>query len=230
LTQSVQWIDALNEQSEWRSSEQMLRWCAKILKKPGLKLSEGGLKAFSDTLTQIRHLIYAQHFEYELDLRWLNRELSRVQLCFQSPAKTPGCPPLGAIAGGKGDEKLLETLRLAILIQFAADFSQSLASETKVAAQRCEGLFRDLSANKLSTIPAVEDQIESAWRQEIPALIENELLHNAHIQRCGDLFAADSRSKFCSNACRFSTFQIVKQLNDPEYLANKQRRYRERKG
>lgn len=223
------WLQVLNEHSEWRSDEEVCRWFSSLTNNLGSNPSKKALQNFSDTLCQIRKLIYDNHFGKELSLSWLNNELQNCQFELHLPSEFPGLPALRSPTTKKDADALLESFRGALIIQFALSLSEALSSGEALGVRRCEGLYRDSKAASLSLLPEVSERIETLWRQEIPVLVEKSLELDAEIQRCADLFSEDTRSKYCSDKCRFSTFQIIKQLKEPNYLADKQRRYRQKK-
>lgn len=116
-----------------------------------------------------------------------------------------------------------------LILNFSSDLSRMIESGDGLFVHRCEGLFRNQKADQISTVSGVNNATEELWRKEIPLIVEQRLEQTPEIQRCADLFVTRSRSKYCSDACRFATFQIAKQLKDPQYLAEKQRRYRQKK-
>jgi hypothetical protein len=91
---------------------------------------------------------------------------------------------------------------------------------------RCVGLFRENSNARLSVVRSISNESERRWRDEIDLLKDYELTESPAVQRCADIFLAAPKAKFCSDACRFTTFQLAKQLRDPRYHADKQKRYR----
>lgn len=228
----LNWIDVLNEHSEWTSDGNVNKWLAGILQKEDAHANKAACKAFFETLSQIRTCIYESHFCSQTStFAWLNEQLKNIHLIFDiSPeAKHLHLPPLrGQCASLKNDEDILNSIRVTILLQFANDLSATLSSGGEICG-RCEGLYRDTNAVRLSMVPAVDDSAELLWRAEIDLLVDHSLESEKEIQRCADIFPAAARSKYCSDKCRFNTFQIVKQYKDPNYLAEKQRRYRAKK-
>jgi hypothetical protein len=71
------------------------------------------------------------------------------------------------------------------------------------------------------------EHLEKYWRDEI-ALLAAGSKNTEGWQRCANLFPAAGKSRFCSDSCRFATFQLVKQVEDSGDLGQKQRRYRRR--
>ncbi|MBX9723295.1 MAG: hypothetical protein K2X81_17965 [Candidatus Obscuribacterales bacterium] len=223
------WINVLNEHSEWRSDDDIQQWFARVSGKTKLGLSAQSIKRLKDNLCRMRKTVYDRHFGKKLEIEWLEKELSSMKLTFDINKSQPGIPFLRTVVTEDTADSLLDSLRSALLLQFAADLAQDLANNDATHVQRCEGLYRDPSANNLTMVPEVSEKIESMWRREIEVLKEQSLETEVEIQRCSDLFPAISRSKFCSDSCRFSTFQIIKQLKEPDYLKEKQRRYRQKK-
>ncbi len=217
------WMELLNEQNYWESHDDLANWFSSYLGRP-VSVAPAQLEAFSELLLQIRFLLYAQHFNRPLNLRCLNRELSALNLALHTPDDS-ALPLLRAVSD-QSDDGLLNSLKQSILITFATDFARLLKGEAEFHLHRCEGLYR----NNDGAVVFIDTSYEPVWRSEIDILVEREMLASENVvQRCADFFFASSRSKFCSDACRFSTFQISKQLRDPAYLAEKQKRYRQRK-
>lgn len=221
------WMEVLNEHNYWNSDDEIMRWFGDFARKPEPDCDPQLIQEFKNTLNQIRFLIYAHHFGKALDFQWLNNELSNLSLSFLPPPSIDS--PLPYLRGKElaaSDSELLKSLRLSILVTFAADFARVLSGESEWHLHRCEGLFR----NSEGAHVVHDDAAETSWRNEIEMLIASSS-HAAEtsIQRCADFFFAKSRSKYCSDACRFSTFQVSKQISDPSYLAEKQKRYRNKK-
>lgn len=234
MNAKVDWIVFLNEQSEWRSRQDLGKFLCSFLGRSSLELSDESIESFSDALAGMRRILYDSHFDCAPDFAWLSTELQSVKLKLNWVPQARESLRLIAYTDldherSSGDEMLLSSLLAELILRFSLDLSDSFRDESKFPVQRCEGLYREQGAGKLSSIPGVSDDIELKWREELEILVEKSQTSNAELQRCADLFSANSRSKFCSDKCRFSTFQIVKQLKDPAYLADKQRRYRQKK-
>lgn len=223
------WFSVLNEHSEWRSDADIQRWFAVLTGKTKVNLSPSALNRLKNALCQMRNTVYDRHFGRKLDLAWLKVELAQMKLSFDDEMTQPGIPIFRAESDINTDDGLLDSLLSALLLQFAAELADCMSSNSEVNVQRCEGLYRDARADNITMVPEVSDGIETLWRSEIPVLKEKSLESQFEIQRCADLFPASSRSKYCSDSCRFSTFQIIKQLKEPDYLKEKQRRYRQKK-
>lgn len=222
------WVDVLNDHSEWKSADDVERWLGSAINKKNPNLNRDVAKKFFETLSRMRECIYEAHLGTNADYSWLNDQVKDLKLTFDFSQDQLHLPALRGAVATKKDDDLLEAIRGAILIQFANHLSMSLAAGTEICA-RCEGLYRDSNAVRLSMVPEVDENAEMLWRNEIDLLIEQSLQREKEIQRCADLFPAGSRSKYCSDKCRFNTFQIAKQFKDPNYLAEKQRRYRAKK-
>jgi hypothetical protein len=126
------------------------------------------------------------------------------------------------------DDKSLEQLRLTLLMQFADFIGGTIDSGMTDAARidRCRGLYREDSEIPLAA--SFPTAVEDKWRNEIDLLVEYEN-SATDVVRCEYFFPRTPKARFCSDACRFSTFQITKQLQEPNYLADKQKRYRSSK-
>lgn len=226
---AINWISALNDQTEWKDEADGLRWFARLLDKENTSIAPEIFRRFYNTLCELRNLVYQHHFGDQIDLSWLNAELTQIHVSIIWPNRFHKLPLLRSPGKDAGDESLLESLRAALLIQFACDLAESLSTNNAPCVQRCEGLYRDQNADSLTTVQEVSNSTEFKWRKEILVLVEKSLENETEIQRCADLFSPSSRSKYCSDKCRFNTFQIIKQLKEPNYLSEKQRRYREKK-
>lgn len=219
----LDWMDVLNEQFEWNTTEDLKKWFAKLTGKQ-TDLPKTAINEFQKCLNFIREQVSALHFDEPVDLKTLDKKLSGIKL---SMAKANVLPSLHAKVQGTSDVDLLKAMEETILVQFASFLSNLIANDNETALNRCEGLFKEQrSFDKESLAPPME--IERRWRKEITILTECKLLNSTDIHRCGDFFIGKAKARFCSEACRFRTFQLNKQLTDPDYLADKQRRYRQR--
>lgn len=233
----LSFIEALNEESQWQNDKDAVIWLSAFFAAESNGFSPGAqaLENFRLSLKQMRNTLAAFHFEKTADLSWLKVELNGFRLDFDFSGARSALPPLQAFNQGlclySKDAQLLEKLRAFLLLDFAFELSRSLASGLAPSIQRCEGLYKEPSAASIMQLDSVSFETELAWRKEISLLCRHDLETKAGIQRCADLFkaAASAKSRFCSDKCRFNTFQIQKQLNEPDYLAEKQRRYRKKK-
>jgi hypothetical protein len=240
---AVNWFEALNEQTGWSDQSKFLSWLTGVVGQQ-LQPSQAAQDRFADTLKRIRMHLGNIHFGLPEDLAWLNRELkvcrpglypldvSTLPTGSRLPAFRidPTCIQQNVDAGkklkfGNHDDNTLEALRLTLVLQFAAFVGSSLDADDAEMPRvdRCRGLYRDdVALPDAAVYPPI---VESQWRKEIEVLQENESSAN-DVLRCEYFFLKTAKARFCSDACRFSTFQIMKQLQEPGYLATKQKRYR----
>lgn len=206
------WLDIVNAAFDWSEIEDVHQFLKELL--PATTFDPPSTKSFWQTMRFIRAQMSAAHFQGATDYDAINHKLSSIKLEFAKEGAV--MPALRARASGGAVRQLEET----VFLQFAAYLSQCRSSCDILALRRCEGFYRP--DKPLALLPD-----EGRWRSEIPQL-EQLSDSSSNWQRCGDFFVS-TRGRFCSEACRTRTFQIAKQLHDPEYLAEKQRRYRARK-
>jgi len=223
-TIKIDWISVLNEQTEWCSLSDTEKWFAGALQRPASP-NKAALKQFWDNLNLIRAVVYDLHFHHTLNLEPINSGLDGARFAFQDTS-IGSLPRFRATTHDDNDSDLLSSVGATLLLEFGQSLSRHLSGDESFDVMRCEGLYRDPKLGRLSAAPDVDDAQEIAWRREVEVIVEQGLDSSAEILRCADLFVSASRSRFCSNACRTNTFQIVKQLRNPIYLADKQRRYR----
>jgi hypothetical protein len=216
----LQWLEVLNEQAEWSAPDDVRAWLVKTFQafEP---VSDAEVSTFEEVLSFIRQQANLLHFNGHVDVAGMNERLMNLRLQFTEGDRV--LPPLRAIAE---DESVLQGLAATLLMEFSFFASASLV-DPKVSISRCEGLYREKSSRVLASV--FSGPFEPRWRQEIPLLVEKNLVDSADVQRCGDFFLAKPKSRFCSEACRFTTFQLTKQLLDPGYLAAKQKKYRSKR-
>ncbi len=241
---AVNWFETLNEQTAWSDQSKFLSWLAEVVGQ-ALRPSQAAQDRFADTLKRIRTHLGNIHFGLSGDLAWLNRQL---EVCrpglfpdSESSLSVPSRMPTFRvdatfiqqnahafeINSANSDDIALEALRLTLVLQFSAFAGGSLdANDAETSSiDRCCGLYRDDVA--LPDAAVYPPAVESQWRKEIEVLQEHE--SRAHdVLRCEYFFVKTAKARFCSDACRFSTFQIMKQLQEPDYLATKQKRYRQK--
>lgn len=226
-TLKLRWIETLNEQTVWTSNDEVLGWLYKMTGRK-LNVSSEALGRFFDQLDFMRAQVTSLHFGEPPDLERLQERLQGVALTINEQHHQHGMPLLMARQASTSDGDVLRCVCDTLLMQFAAFLSEALENEGSPKIVRCEGLFREgaVGRKRLGALPA---ERESAWRAEISLIHEAEPRVANEIQRCEDLFVLSSKARFCSDACRFATFQISKQLKEPGYMKEKQRRYRNRK-
>ncbi len=220
--QTIDWIHILNEQTIWTCEEDVRSWCSSLTARE-LKVSDAVVSDFQTGLNELREVLQDLHFQRIADLSPLQRRIANVKLGFQQ--ELGALPLFRAFPVDGSDEALLLSLGDTALVQFCSYTGEVLAGRP-LDLYRCEGLFRE-NMKGISPVKGLTPGKELEWRCEIPILLEADLQESTDVHRCADFFLG-GKGKFCSDACRFATFQLIKQLKDPEYLAEKQRRYRAR--
>ncbi len=223
----LRWIDVLNDQTQWTSNQDALDWLYKLTARE-LSVSSQELAAFFEQLDFIREQVTNFHFGEAVAFDCLQEKLNGVALFVHVDHASDGLPLLMASKGSNSDADVLRSISDTLLMQFVSFLSEAVQAESSPSIVRCEGLFRE-GGKERKRLGALKRERESAWRAELSLLQEAEPDVVDEIQRCEDLFVYSAKAKFCSDACRFSTFQITKQLKDPGYMKEKQRRYRNRK-
>lgn len=238
------WISVLNEQSTWTDWNAFYKWFGEFLGRSPRHLDASVVDRFWQTLRYMRLEFAKLHFGEPLDLHWLNEQLAGTTFALGLRADEPSLTPaLHAVtctgAGGQGDwaecgeprtgdSATLEALRKTLLLQFAVFIGESIDSGDRgERVLRCNGLYRDVPGHVPEDVEYPE-QFEERWRAEVEALARHGVTADG-ITRCTDFYEYSPKARFCSDKCRFSTFQILKQLDDPNYLADKQKRYRQKK-
>lgn len=231
------WISVLNEQTEWESELDAEKWllaCARSTNSSNkanaaLNPSREAIEFFCQVLGEMRNCIYDLHFGMAPKIEFLNSHLLWLKLSWQLHPIT-GLASLQAEYRNPKNaiDSPYSYVIGTLLLEFCQDLSKCIEGDGGIFVHRCEGVFRAPGTEKLSLVMGVNDSVEQKWRKEL-ALFSEDLALNSEIQRCADLFISNSRSKYCSDTCRFSTFQISKQVSEPNYLADKQRRYRSKK-
>ncbi|MFN8657077.1 MAG: hypothetical protein U0105_12125 [Candidatus Obscuribacterales bacterium] len=221
---AVTWFEALNEQSLWTSAAMRNNWLAEVTGR-SIAPSQAALAKFDDSLRQIRLHAGAMHFGDADNVDWLNHDLGNCRAGLYATTDSSRLPRFRVEAHSNNDDEILESLRLTLIMQFAAfvgDVMQNGEQPSRI--ERCEGLYRD---DDLPSVARFPKDVETKWRREIDVL-DGSGESADDVLRCGDFFLKSPKARFCSDKCRFTTFQIVKQLQEPDYLANKQKRYRDR--
>jgi len=231
MTEKLSWIKVLNDEAEWQGPGDMIKWLSTTC---GYKLnpSKKEQDAFTQVLRLMRAVVDALHFGEDLNLNWLDERLSAASfgLGYEDWLPVPLCevlPLLHARARDASDDAIVEVLLNTLALQFSQFVDGVLSSGQEHGVARCQGIFRPPGNASVEAIPSVSPEHERRWRQEIELL-------NQHgpaapgLERCPDLFIASPKARFCSDACRFTTFQIAKHLKAPGYHAEKQKRYRKK--
>lgn len=220
---TIDWTDVLNEEAVWHDYEDFKQWFESISNNgASLTIPSGAeFDRFRLELNFIREQAAHLYFGELPDVDGINERLQRV--CLEIDSQAVAGTRLPALLA-KGTD-FLSRLSGALLAEFSAFAASQLGAidEGTSKLSRCEGVYRDERYDSSSL-----SRYERIFRGEIPVLYENELLEDPAIQRCYDFFVGRPKARYCSDACRFNTFQITKQYKDPGYLAEKQRRYRKK--
>jgi hypothetical protein len=182
----------------------------------------------------IRQQLTLMHFGEALDVAAINERLSNLRLHLVAPAgiSAGSLPALqasfGTGAATDNDDALPETIEATVLLEFAVTVGAYLDDPSRCPVGRCEGIYKEPGSLRLSPAANLDSSLELRWRKEIAALNEHGLVDASEVKRCIDFFPLRPKARFCSDECRFRTFQLTKTLSEPDYLAAKQRRYRQR--
>jgi hypothetical protein len=207
------WLEIVNAAFDWSEIEDVESFLKDLL--PGVKMNKQGLKDFWTSLRFIRKQLSAAHFGQTLDHQSINRKVASIKLEYKDAESL--LPQLHA-ARTTGDA--ISQLEETVFLHFAVYLSDCRSAPNEQAFRRCEGVYKP--DKPLDPAPD-----EDKWRSEIAELADSSAA-DREWERCGDFFVS-TRGRFCSETCRTRTFQLTKQLNEPDYLAEKQRRYRARK-
>jgi hypothetical protein len=221
-----------------------------------MKFSETQAQKLVEALTYMRYQLAALHFGKPADLSWLNDRLKNCRLELRSKTDSskqmkahPGTagkgshghrphinlcqtehrldhqlPSLQAITSENSIDSLLGAFIDTYLIQFASFIASALDGAPIYTVSRCEGLHKKANLSENENFYRLYESLEAKWFAELPE--SNEGLTIMELARCADFFIQKGKGKFCSDPCRFSTFAVRKQLTEPDYLRQKQKRYR----
>jgi hypothetical protein len=205
------WLDLVNEAFEWTEPDD-----ARSALRHHFASPDADCQPIWETLIFVREQISAAHFGEPLDIDRINKRLANIRLEY-----SPGGEDLPALQAQRLAESDVEQFAQTIFLQamiYLSEFEQ-LPQDQRL--KRCESVYRVDKDLK-------EMRDEKRWRAEIDELTAVPCEAASELQRCGDFFVS-AKARFCSEGCRTRSFQIAKQLKDPNYLAEKQRRYRARK-
>lgn len=244
MTETLDWVSVLNEEASWQTREDLLKWLDQHQKvSVNFQPDEGGnrgeeeIEEFEKALLYMRQQFEALHFGEKPNTEWLNERLFGMTFKVEADwHKGDLLPPFRSAFRDFGhsaqdSQPCLRALTETLLLQFAIFLSQAMRGSLPII--RCEGLYKLDDGEKgdsLSVVRSISDSAERKWRSELALISERHLEDDREIQRCADIVIPSRKAKYCSDACRYATFQIMKQLEDPDYLAEKQRRYRSRRG
>jgi hypothetical protein len=231
MRSKLNWVDVLNEQTRWYNRVDLKQWFAELAGRP-VNVLEGTVEGFEEALGYMRRQVANIHFGDPVDLLWLDTQLKTVTLGLlhhqgAQEGDNSQMPHFRARVKGMHDTDLLRALKDTLLIQFAEYVGDTLDSESAGNVMRCEGLHKKSTGRPIAEVAAYPEQVESQWRDELSVVLIDEA-DEEEVQRCSYLFIGNPKGRYCSDACRFATLQITKQVQEPEYLVEKQRRYRRR--
>lgn len=230
MSRRLNWIDVLNEQTRWESRADLMNWFFQLAGRKATLL-DGTMDGFEEALGYMRRQVANLHFGEPVDLMWLDTQLKTVSLgLLHHQGAQEGAdskiPRFRARVKGLHDTDLLRAVKDTLLIQFAEFVGDQLDSPTQLVS-RCEGIHREAAQKPVTGAAAYAADVETRWRSEITVLA-GETENVADVHRCSNLLLAGPKVRFCSDSCRFATYQLAKSVEEPSYLADKQRRYRRR--
>ncbi len=215
----LDWTEMLNEEAQWHDYADFKEWFSKIAPQLSYPQPEK-FQEFRNELKFIRRQAARIYFSGEVDIEAINSRLANIS--FRIVPSWAERSRLPLLVAHTADHDVLDGVRGAMLMDFAKFVADYVAGGPGLC--RCEGVFRDQRAEELQLT-----EFEDRYRREIDLISDQHELEDQSLQRCADFFVGRRKARFCSDACRFMTFRISKQLRDPGYLADKQRRYRNRK-
>lgn len=225
------WIDALNAQALWDETFQAREWISRV---GGTSFDFQGdeVNSLISVLNFMREQLTNLRFGLKVESSEIDARLKGVSVMFSDRAsQTPGdgLSLFRALPMGKTDKNVIRSIVETLLLQFAQYAGDALGPGSHFEVARCEGLIRK-GKSLVQSPPLILPRLEAKWRSEISLLKEADPEIAATLSRCELFFVARGKMRFCSDACRFSTFQITRQIKQPGYSAEKQKRYRSRKG
>ncbi len=215
----LDWAELLNEEAQWHDYADFLGWfsnVAPLFSVPG----PDQFQSFRDDLNFIRRQAAKIYFNGAVDIPAINDRLATLSFRIEPSWEGSRLPLF--VAHTSSEVNVLDGVAGAMLVDFAKFVADFIAGGPGLC--RCEGVFRDQRAEELQLT-----EFETQYRDEIDLLSDGPSPEDQSLQRCADFFVGRRKARFCSDACRFMTFRISKQLKEPGYLADKQRRYRNRK-
>lgn len=232
MTEKLSWIKVLNDEADWKGEDQLLNW---LSAQCGIKLnpSKKALAGFEEVLKQMRNAIDSLHFGEDLMLDWIDERLGATSFSLSYADWMPVTlreflPLLHAKVKDDSHDALIQALSDTLILQFSQFVNSTFSGGEESGIARCQGVFRLPGNPKVSPVTSQSPENEMRWRKEIDLLDKHDLMEAPELQRCPDLFVASPKARFCSDACRFGTFQIAKHLSNPDYHAEKQKRYRKK--
>jgi hypothetical protein len=231
MGQKLNWVEVLNLQTTWQSRAHLHAWFNELVGRP-TNIIDGTVEGFAEALGFMRRSVANLRFDEPMDLLWLDTQLKTVSIGLLhhqgaqegSDSHLPRCR---SRVKGMLDSDLLRAVKDTLLIQFAEYVGDRLDGTSTYVVTRCEGLQRATAGNHVACEAVYPQELEQQWRQEIP-LLRHITPATAELVRCSNLLASNGKSRFCTDECRFATFQLEKQVQEPGDIAVKQRRNRRR--
>jgi len=234
MGEKLGWIYFLNEACTWEEKSQAESFLQTTFSRP-IKLSDEDVAQLSRAEAYMRHQLNALHFSGELDTDFLNERLAtmRLRLSRGSAGVTPAVSDhqgrveiqLPCLTPSSADKSPLSNLIDTVLFQFAIFLGDTMDGAAPYKVSRCEAICRKKAVEDCTAFYQKFRSLEESWKHEVTQQMEN----LDEVERCADFFVSSHGGRFCSDSCRFNSFALRKQLQDPGYQAEKQRRYRSRK-
>jgi hypothetical protein len=225
MSQKLDWIYFLNEACTWEEKSQAESFLFSIIDAQ-INLSDAEVGELSRAEAYMRKQLNSLHFSKEVDPLYLNERLAGMKLRLAHgvlESQEPGCLP--ALAPFSADKSALNNLIDTLLFQFAVFLGQTMDGAATYKVSRCEAICRKKAVEDCTAFYQKFRTLEESWKHEVTQQMAN----LDEVERCADFFVSSHGGKFCSHSCRFNSFALRKQMQDPTYQAEKQKRYRSRK-
>ena len=225
--EKLSWINFLNESCTWETKTQAEQFLS-TTSGSAIELTPGEISSMSELESYMREQLASIHFNRRLDFEYINERLSKLQLQLNeknSTNKQHRLPSLCPLSSTK--IMTLQQILDSLLFQFACFLGETVDGETPYSVARCEAIYKTRTLEDCKNFYKKFRSLEDSWKKEVLADSSNA----GELERCADFFISTptaKNTKFCSDACRFNSFAVRKQIETPGYQAEKQRRYRER--
>jgi hypothetical protein len=222
--EKLSWINFLNESCTWETkalAEQFLS----ATTGSAIKLAPAEIASICELESYMREQLASIHFNRRLDFEYINGRLSKLQLQLSDKKskrkhnRLPSLCPLSNV-----ENRPLEQILDSVLFQFACFLGETVDGETQYTVARCEAVYETRTLKESKSFYKKFRSLENSWKKEVLA----DSTVAGDLERCADFFICTPGTKFCTDACRFNSFAVRKQIEIPGYQAEKQRRYRER--
>ena len=235
----INWIDLLNADTTWSSRDDLRSFVSDALGNSAhswsdtdYKMSNANADEINNAAIYMRYQLAALHFNAPVNLSWVNERLGQSNFRVYERDTAPDCklPRLRAVNMDTSEDSLVRSFIDTFVLQFTQYISSALEGSPIYTVSRCEGLHKSAQLAECEHYYQTHSDLEAKWILELapnnPVVAERLM----DVARCADFFLQKGNGKFCSDSCRFSTFAIRKQVSDPNYHAEKQKRYRRSKG